>query len=90
MTIIDGDREAITADNQDGMRRRAPSRLARQLLRRGITPPAMKPLALGVPQDALRQATYWMIIMVDHAPMPMEREHQRSAMVKLYDSLLMD
>ena len=38
IAIVHGDREAIAADDRDGVRRRASSRRARRLLRRERTP----------------------------------------------------
>ena len=53
--------------------RQAASCLIRLLLRREI-PPNMKPLALKVPKDLLRQCTRILLMLVDHVPFPMGAE----------------
>ena len=76
ITIVQGDREAIAADDRGDVRQRALSRLARRPLRHKITPIA-KPFTPGVTQDLLGQATCGALVIVYHTPMPMGRKRRR-------------
>ena len=73
IAIVHGDREGHHRGRWRGRRRRASSRLERQLLRRKIAPP-YEPFTWGVARHSLRPFAHGDSKRIDHVPFPRKRK----------------